>query len=129
MSEKYTFEKTRGGERLVRIGQNGRMVPVESSPKRDMTPDEIEAAARTDPENPPIEQKRLRPIARVKSLRRALALTQEEFATRYAIPLETLQDWEQGRTEPDPPARAYLRVIAHDPDGVRRALATEKQPA
>jgi putative transcriptional regulator len=29
---------------------------------------------------------------------------------------------EQGRTEPDQPARAYLTVIAHDPEGVRRAL-------
>jgi putative transcriptional regulator len=33
-----------------------------------------------------------------------------------------LRDWEQGRTEPDRPARAYLTVIAHDPEGVRRAL-------
>jgi putative transcriptional regulator len=55
-------------------------------------------------------------------LRRALGLTQEEFAARYRIPLGTLRDWEQGRSEPDQPARAYLAVIAHDPEGVRRAL-------
>jgi putative transcriptional regulator len=58
----------------------------------------------------------------VKTLRRALGLTQQEFAARYQIPLGTLRDWEQGRTEPDQPARAYLTVIAHDPEGARRAL-------
>jgi putative transcriptional regulator len=65
---------------------------------------------------------RARRVPRIKTLRRALGLTQEEFATRYRIPLGTLRDWEQGRSEPDQPARAYLTVIAHDPDGVRRAL-------
>jgi putative transcriptional regulator len=51
-----------------------------------------------------------------------VGLTQEEFAGRYHIPIGTLRDWEQGRSEPDQPARAYLAVIAHDPEGVRRAL-------
>ena len=62
-------------------------------------------------------------MPRAKTLRRALALTQEEFAARYHIPLGTLRDWEQGRSEPDQPSRAYLTVIAHDPEGVKRALA------
>ena len=44
-------------------------------------------------------------------------LTQEEFAARYKIPLGTLRDWEQGRSQPDAPARAYLHVIASDPGG------------
>jgi len=63
----------------------------------------------------------------VKTLRRALGLTQEELAKRYDIPIGTLRDWEQGRTEPDQPVRAYLTVIAHDPEVVRRAL--ESGPA
>ena len=46
----------------------------------------------------------------------------EEFAARYHIPLGTLRDWEQGRCEPDQPARAYLTVIAHDPEGVKHTL-------
>jgi putative transcriptional regulator len=49
-------------------------------------------------------------------------LTQEEFAARFKIPLGTLRDWEQGRSEPDQPAKAYLTVIARDPRGVERAL-------
>ena len=65
---------------------------------------------------------RMKRVPRAKTLRRALGLTQEEFAARYHIPLGTLRDWEQGRCEPDQPARAYLSVIAHDPEGVQRAL-------
>jgi putative transcriptional regulator len=52
----------------------------------------------------------------------AFALTREEFAARFRIPLGTLRDWEQGRSEPDQPAKAYLTVIARDPRGVERAL-------
>jgi putative transcriptional regulator len=68
------------------------------------------------------EFQRARKVPRAKTLRRALGLTQEEFSARYRIPIGTLRDWEQGRSEPDQPARAYLNVIAHDPEAVRRAL-------
>jgi len=90
-----------------------------------MTPEEIERAAASDPDALPLTDAdlgsmRRSPAARV--IRRALGLTQEEFATRYHIPIGTLRDWEQGRTEPDQPARAYLTVIARDPEGVGRLL-------
>lgn len=58
----------------------------------------------------------------VKIIRRALGLTQEEFAARYRIPLGTLRDWEQGRSVPDAPARAYLTVIAKEPARVAGVL-------
>jgi putative transcriptional regulator len=90
-----------------------------------MTEAEIVAAAEADPDARPMTPERRRSARRVprtKTLRRALDLTQEEFSARYHIPLGTLRDWEQGRCEPDQPARAYLTVIARDPDGVRRAL-------
>lgn len=92
---------------------------------RPMTDAEIEAAALADSDARPMTAEELRTarqVPRVKTLRRALGLTQEEFAARYHIPLGTLRDWEQGRTEPDQPARAYLQVIAGDPEGVRRNL-------
>jgi putative transcriptional regulator len=94
-----------------------------------MTDAEIEAAAIADPDARPLnedEWRNVRRIPRVKTMRRALGLTQEEFAARYHVPLGTLRDWEQGRTEPDQPARAYLTVIAHDPEGVRRALESSQ---
>lgn len=92
---------------------------------RPMTPEEIEKAAHSDPDARPMtpeETKTVRRVPRTKTLRRALGLTQEGFAARYRIPLGTLRDWEQGRSEPDQPTRAYLTVIARDPEGVRRAL-------
>ena len=63
-----------------------------------------------------------RRIPRVRSLRRALGLTQEQFSETYRIPLATLRDWEQGRSEPDAPARALLEVITHEPEVAAKAL-------
>jgi putative transcriptional regulator len=90
-----------------------------------MSEAEIEKAARSDCDNPPLSEtdlKHMPRVPRVKTLRRALGLTQEEFSARYCIPLGTLRDWEQGRGEPDQPARAYLAVISHNPEGVERAF-------
>ena len=90
-----------------------------------MTPEQIEQAALADPDNQPLTEadiRRMKRTPRAQIIRRALDLTEEEFATRYHIPLETLRDWEQGRSEPDQPARAYLTVIARDPDRVNRLL-------
>ena len=92
-----------------------------------LTDEEINAAALTDPDNPPRtpeREKHLKRVPRVKVMRRALHLTQEEFAARFRIPLGTLRDWEQGKTEPDQAARAYLTVIARNPKAVAEALDT-----
>lgn len=92
---------------------------------RAMTPEEIERAALADPDALPLHQgdlQRMRRTPQAKIIRRALGLTQEAFAARYHIPLGTLRDWEQGRAEPDQTARAYLTVIARDPESTSRAL-------
>jgi len=92
-----------------------------------MSEEEIAAAAAADPDARPMTSEQMqtaRRVARVKTLRRALGMTQEEFATRYHIPLGTLRDWEQGRSEPDQPAKAYLKAIAGDPAAVLHALET-----
>ena len=94
--------------------------------------EQVHAAALADPDAQPLTEERLsrmKRVPRTRTLRRALGLSEEEFAARYHIPLGTLRDWEQGRSEPDQPARAYLHVIAHDPDGVRRALEGAQKPA
>jgi putative transcriptional regulator len=90
-----------------------------------MTEEEIHAAALSDPDAQPLTEadlKRMKRVPRSKTLRRALDLTQEEFAARYHIPIGTLRDWEQGRCEPDQTAKAYLHVIASDPEGISRLL-------
>jgi putative transcriptional regulator len=111
---------------LVRVSEDGKEEePFPIMPLAPRTGAEVEAAALSDPDAQPLtaaDFKRMRRVPRVKTLRRALGFTQEEFAARYQIPLGTLRDWEQGRTEPDQPAKAYLKIIAHDPDRVHRML-------
>ena len=75
----------------------------------------------------PADFKRMKRMARVKLIRRALGLTQEEFAGRFRIPLGTLRDWEQGVAVPDRSARAYLTVIARNPEAVHKALLWPKR--
>ena len=82
-------------------------------------------AALDDPDAQPLTEedfKRMKRTPQVKIIRRALGLSQEDFARRFLIPIGTLRDWEQARVEPDQAARAYLTVIARDPEAVRRAL-------
>jgi putative transcriptional regulator len=65
----------------------------------------------------------------VRDLRRRARLTQIEFAARLGVPVETIRNWEQGKRVPRGPARALLAVIAHSPETVFAALATEPEPA
>ena len=130
MSNETTIvAKRRSDGTLVRVLADGTTVPLEDGTDwqrlRAMTDEEVHAAAIADPDAQPLTEERLalmRPVPRAKTLRRALGLTQEAFSARYQIPLGTLRDWEQGRAEPDQPARAYLRAIAGDPEAVLRAL-------
>jgi len=125
MNTTTTTAKIRSDGKVVEVLADGSERPFADPPIRPMMAAEIEAAAAADPDARPMtedELRKARRIPRIKTLRRSLRLTQEEFAARYHVPLGTLRDWEQGRSEPDQPARAYLTVIARDPDGVRRAL-------
>jgi putative transcriptional regulator len=92
-----------------------------------MTEADKHAAALSDPDNRPLteeDMKRMKRTPRAKIIRRALGLSQEDFAACYHIPIGTLRDWEQGRVEPDQAARAYLTVIAREPEAVRKALSS-----
>ena len=56
----------------------------------------------------------MKPITPVKRLRVELGLLRAEFAERFHIPIGTLRDWEQRRSEPDQATQAYLKIIAAD---------------
>jgi putative transcriptional regulator len=127
--ENIIIVKRQGDGTLVQAMPDGATNPMTDKTDwkrlRDMTDAEVHAAALADPDAQPLTDERLatmRRVPRTKTLRRALGLTQEEFAARYQIPIGTLRDWEQGRAEPDQPARAYLKAIAGDPAAVQRAL-------
>jgi len=114
--------------------RNGRTVALKGRTnwKRlaEMTEAEVAARARADRDTRPVPRKRLGEFRRVslspnevRSIRRRRGLSQAAFAARYGLNLRTLQDWEQGRAQPDGPARAYLLVILREPRAVERALA------
>lgn len=58
----------------------------------------------------------------VKAIREKSGLTQTEFARRYGISWRSLQEWEQGRRQPEGAVRAYLIVIDRNPQAVEGAL-------
>lgn len=83
-----------------------------------------------DPDNPPLTPEQLARMKHpppVKRLRRALMLSRTEFAERYLIPIATLRDWERGRAEPDAPAKAFLELIAADPEGAAEKLRRKRE--
>ena len=61
-------------------------------------------------------------VVDVRSVRRKLGLSQTQFAARFGFTPATVKNWEQGRTQPDGPARILLAVIAHHPEAVEDAL-------
>jgi len=95
-----------------------------------LTDKQLTAAALADPDAQPIPAGTDEELAKlglhrqvnVKKLRERLGLTQEAFAATYRIPVGTLRDWEQCRKNPDAPARAYLMVIARNPEAVAEWL-------
>jgi putative transcriptional regulator len=114
---------------IVQVLPNGATQPLAGKTDwerlRAMTDEEAEAAALNDPDARPLtaeDFRRMKRTPQAKIIRRALGLSQEEFAARFHIPLGTLRDWEQGRKAPDAAARAYLIVIGRNPSAVAEAL-------
>jgi putative transcriptional regulator len=103
--------------------------PKVLSDLRRMTDAEVIAAARSDPDNPPLTEEQLRRFKRAvpppdaKVIRKATGLSQSAFAWRYGFDVSALRDWEQGRRTPDRSARVLLAVIKYEPEAVQRALA------
>jgi putative transcriptional regulator len=94
----------------LRLKADGRIVELRDGQEFPLQPASV--AARAETETPA-----------VRDLRRRVHLTQQEFAARLGVPVETIRNWEQGKRAPRGPARALLAVIAHDPEAVFAALA------
>ncbi len=91
-----------------------------------LSDEEVERRAASDPDAQPLSEedlRRLRRSSRVRVLRMALGMTQDEFARAYGIPVGTLRDWEQGRREPDQASKTLLKLIEIMPHEVKAALA------
>jgi putative transcriptional regulator len=59
----------------------------------------------------------------VRQIREKLQKSQPEFAQMIGVSVATLQNWEQGRRQPQGPARALLLVASKAPDVVAKALS------
>ncbi len=51
-----------------------------------------------------------------KVIRLKLKMSQSAFAGLMGVSVRTLQDWEQGRREPQGPAIALLRIVEQHPE-------------
>jgi len=61
----------------------------------------------------------------IRKIRKKLGMSQSAFATRFGFSPATLGNWEQGRRQPEGPARVLLTIIDREPDAVRRALQAD----
>jgi putative transcriptional regulator len=107
----------------LRDGQEFPLAPAMPGPALAMPGPSIPTALPTTPGVTPGEGPAL---PAVRDLRRRAQLTQLEFAARLGVPVETIRNWEQGKRAPRGPARALLAVIAHSPETVFAALATDE---
>jgi putative transcriptional regulator len=107
----------------LRLKADGRIVELRDGQEFPLapavTPEATLATADVTPDATPA-------LPAVRDLRRRAQLTQLEFAARLGVPVETIRNWEQGKRAPRGPARALLAVIAHSPETVFAALATDE---
>lgn len=89
---------------------------------RNMTEEEIEANAHSDPEWTAEDFDNSRRLPDARQIRQKLGMTQIQFAETFDIPLGTLRDWEQLPIVPDRAAANFLIVIERFPQEVIEAL-------
>jgi putative transcriptional regulator len=59
----------------------------------------------------------------VGAIRERFGLSRPKFAAMLGISARTLEGWEQGRREPEGPAKVLLRVAARHPEAVLDTVA------
>ncbi len=58
----------------------------------------------------------------IRMVREQLDVSQSDFAVMIGVSARTLQNWEQGRRQPEGPAKALLRIASRNPMAVLDAL-------
>jgi putative transcriptional regulator len=81
--------------------------------------EEAIAYARGEPNNVVVHEPKILDVA---AIRKKTGMTQEAFAQRFGVSVNTLRHWEQGKRYPEGPARTLLKVIDREPEAVIRAL-------
>ena len=63
------------------------------------------------------------PAPNVRTIREAANISQSQFAKLIGVNLRTLQNWEQGRAQPNPQACLLIRMLERFPDMAERLAA------
>jgi putative transcriptional regulator len=113
----------------LRLKADGRIVELRDGQEFPLVPEVVLAIPAMPAEISTATPCETAALPAVRDLRRRARLTQTEFASRLGVPVETIRNWEQGKRAPRGPARALLAVIAHSPDTVFAALASEPSSA
>jgi putative transcriptional regulator len=58
----------------------------------------------------------------VRKIREKIGLSQTQFSELIHVSIKTLQNWEQGRRQPNGPALALLMILKKDPKHAIEAL-------
>lgn len=58
----------------------------------------------------------------VMAIRKKMHMSRQKFCEEFGFSVRTLEKWERGERTPEASARAYLTVIASNPDAVINAL-------
>jgi putative transcriptional regulator len=58
----------------------------------------------------------------IQKARKALGLSQDQFADAFGVSASTLRKWEQGQRAPTGAAKTLLKIIEREPKAVVRAL-------
>ncbi len=58
----------------------------------------------------------------IKAIRKRLHVSQSQFAHLIGVSVDTLQNWEQGRREPEGPAKVLLKIASQKPEVVLDVL-------
>jgi putative transcriptional regulator len=61
--------------------------------------------------------------AQIKAVRRKVGVSQSSFAAMLNVSPRTLQEWEQGRRQPNGPARSLLAIAAKRPEVMQEVFA------
>lgn len=69
-----------------------------------------------------VDTKPLDAAVKLHHTRILMAMSQADFASLLGVPVSTLQNWEQRRTEPDAMARTLIDLLFDDPEGMRDRL-------
>lgn len=64
----------------------------------------------------------------VGAIREGLGLSRPKFAALLGISPRTVEGWEQGRREPEGPAKVLLQVAAMHPEVVLETVAGKRKP-